>query len=787
MDNLNNKYKTVQIIAKINEIMTTTTVIQYYKNNSSNAIDLSMVLPQIPNCSVTKFEMTMGDTLVISKILSKEKAEENYNDIISSGNFGFTSFNKDKETSIFLGNIPPNEELILKTYYIGNITCYDLSYQAIFPMIFPQFIIVDEAKQSLSYHKVEKKYVKGTILLNAFSRLTRLVIRGADNFDKIEKKFLLNNTYAIIDFLKVNFSDKDIPGIILFRTEKMNEEILYTQYDPSKDRTYFLLQGTIKVPQFALEEKDEIDTNENIKYANLLINDEKIENNIGCYIFLIDQSGSMSGERMYLCRKALLLFLQSLNKGSYFHLIGFGTNYSYYSRGPLEYNKQNYKIITNNIKSLDGNRGGTQLYEPLKSIFENPVYDKLDVVKHIFLLTDGEIKNKEETLSLIGSYSDKFVLHSLGIGECDKDLIKKSAIMGNGNSYFIDNLKDLNKTVISALAESQISDKIACICQLNQHALIEENPNKTVGISDFFRHGFILSDIYKDIEIMLNIKKGDIYERKRINLNENNIKKISNGDKLGKLIVYNYLARNEESLDQDIKINLSQKYDILTSDTAFYAEIQNEKSIRKREKTATISILYQGDDDDEDTSIMDFDNTSSEKKESDKGFLSNFFNLFCCEPKWRGEKKNEIIRKKIYEKEENELDMNQKISDRKLKSHHQSVDIGKEILNINFNRINFEEIILSQDIFEGNWTKNEEINKLIEEEKAMYDKIKKISEEKNVNEENGIITLLVIYYIYNKNKEKIDELKFIINKARSFIKKVYNLELEDIIEEINSY
>ena len=101
MDNLNNKYKTVQIIAKINEIMTTTTVIQYYKNNSSNAIDLSMVLPQIPNCSVTKFEMTMGDTLVISKILSKEKAEENYNDIISSGNFGFTSFNKDKETFSF--------------------------------------------------------------------------------------------------------------------------------------------------------------------------------------------------------------------------------------------------------------------------------------------------------------------------------------------------------------------------------------------------------------------------------------------------------------------------------------------------------------------------------------------------------------------------------------------------------------------------------------------------------------------------------------------------------------
>ena len=784
MDNLNDKYKTVKITTNINEIMTETTVIQYYKNNSENVIYLSMVLPQIANCTIAKFEMTMGDSLIMSKILSKEKAEENYNDIISSGKFGFTSFNKDKETSIFLGNIPPNKEIALKTYYIGNLTCNDLSYQSIFPVIFPQFIIVDEKNEKLFYHKVEKKCVKGTIRVSALSRLTRLIIKGSDNFDKIEKQFLRNNTCAVINFMKYNFTEKDIPGIILFRTEKMNDEILYTQYDPYKERYYFLFQDTLKIPQLALEKEDEIDTNENIKYANLLKNDEKIENNIGCYIFLIDQSGSMSGDRIYLCRKALLLFLQSLNKGSYFHLIGFGTNFSYYSQEPLEYNKHNYKIISNNIKNLEGNRGGTQLYEPLKSIFENPIYDKLTVLKHIFLLTDGEIENKETTLNLIGSYSDKFVLHSLGIGDCDKDLIKRSAIMGNGNSFFIDNLKDLNKNVISALAESQISNKINCTCELNQPVLIEENPNKTVGINDFFRHGFILGEINNELEILLKIKKGDIYEEKKIIFNRNNIKEISKGDKLGKLIVNNYLARNEETLDSDIKINLSQKYGILTSDTAFYAEIQNEKPIRKREKTATSSMSYL-DDDDEETSIYDSINTSSDKKESNKGFFSNFFNLFCCEPRCKEEKKNEIIRKKIYEKEDNDLDLNPQISDRKLKSHHHNKDNEREIINRNINKINFDEIILSQDIFEGNWIQNDEINKLIEEEKVMFDKIKKISEGKNIKEESGIISLLVIYYIFDKNKEKIDEMKFIINKARNYIKKVYNLELEDILEEIS--
>ena len=54
-----------------------------------------------------------------------------------------------------------------------------------------------------------------------------------------------------------------------------------------------------------------------------------------CYIFLLDQSGSMSGERIELCKNSLLLFLQSLNEKCYFQLIGFGSTYEYYTDKPL--------------------------------------------------------------------------------------------------------------------------------------------------------------------------------------------------------------------------------------------------------------------------------------------------------------------------------------------------------------------------------------------------------------------------------------------------------------------
>ena len=119
MENNNgDKYETVNIISNINEIMGQTEIIQYYKNSSNSPIELLMEIPELNNCSLTKFEMTLNNRKVISKILEKEKAKEKYNDSISTGNESLVSYINDdgKNIKICLGNIPPNQEVELKTY-----------------------------------------------------------------------------------------------------------------------------------------------------------------------------------------------------------------------------------------------------------------------------------------------------------------------------------------------------------------------------------------------------------------------------------------------------------------------------------------------------------------------------------------------------------------------------------------------------------------------------------------------------------------------------------------------
>lgn len=53
------------------------------------------------------------------------------------------------------------------------------------------------------------------------------------------------------------------------------------------------------------------------------------------------------------------------------------------------------------------------------------MHEGIKLPRNIFLLTDGEIDNKSETLNIIYQNSSKYSIYSIGIGKYfDEDLIK---------------------------------------------------------------------------------------------------------------------------------------------------------------------------------------------------------------------------------------------------------------------------------------------------------------------------------------------------------------------------
>ena len=94
--------------------------------------------------------------------------------------------------------------------------------------------------------------------------------------------------------------------------------------------------------------------------------------------------------------------------------------------------------------------GGTDIYSPLAEIFCQKV--NLDYPRTIFLLTDGQVGNAAQVISLIESNSGIARVHGFGIGEdVDSGLIKNSAKAGRGSASFVTDSSQIGPKVISAL------------------------------------------------------------------------------------------------------------------------------------------------------------------------------------------------------------------------------------------------------------------------------------------------------------------------------------------------
>lgn len=85
-------------------------------------------------------------------------------------------------------------------------------------------------------------------------------------------------------------------------------------------------------------------------------------------------------------------------------------------------------------------------------------------------------------------------------------------------------------------------------------------------------------------------------------------------------------------------------------------------------------------------------------------------------------------------------------------------------------------IVLTQDLMDGFWDKNEETKKIVVLIQEIYnnaeDIIKKLCENFGDDLKQKILyTFIIIYFIENKDTDKIADFKLLIKKGKNFLKK----------------
>ena len=859
------KDDTIYLSSKVNEIYATTELTQYFTNTLEEAIELTILFPIKDEISLSKFVVAIGDKIVLSKVMSKEKAEEKYNDVIASGNVGVISKYEEesKAYSVNIGNLKPKEKIKLNSIFLQMIGAQDLSYEFSIMEKYPSFYY----KDSKSNNKPKNKIINAEFEIKTQSKITRLIApfmdKEAKKYSTYEIKYSPDYKTAEIKYIKypneepnnINNNDDDEDDdddgdkddkpasyssfCILFRTENMNKPLLCTQYNPEFKETAYSLNYVYtskNLKEIPIPEKPDEDNS--ISYA-----EKYEENNVnetpGLFIFLIDQSGSMSGKSIELVKESLVLFMQSLPDKSYFQLIGFGSDYKKYNEEPVIYNKENVEKIINIINGLSADLGGTNISGPLKSIYDDECYSKINLSRNIFLLTDGQVFDREKCINLITANSGKFRIHSLGIGnDFDKVLIQQCGKLGKGSSSFVKEVEKINSVVIDALNKSlrpyitDIKFEFENYKEEIASNIITCNPiNNFTYQNEIMNYSFILpgNKELSDLKIKIICKDPINIIEKEVNLD--NMMKIENGEEMSKMIIGKALKNNDELIkDEEKEIKFAKKYQILSKNTALFAEIINEESqqskllkveLNKFESRNEDRYYYNSKKNKAHNLILNYSSSRSIDNDFGISYCKAAPSKLCCKlsaapkksykkmknsgnfldgikSKFKGifSSKNSVESKPVYSnkpqyKKNYDLDLcdlgaepdyincNNNYENIIMK---EPLDSSKNINDKDFNK----RLIRSQDIIGGFWNENDDTKKIIDI--ITVDKFDKIKNKINVlnkgaNEIKIIYTILVVYYLNTKCIDKLNEYKLVINKAIKFLQK-NGINYDDIISDI---
>ena len=578
-----NKEETIYINSNVNEFYAVTQVTQYYKNNNNKPVELTIIYPLKKEINFRKFNIKINDKKAYSKIFEKEKAEEKFTDAIASGNVGVSAKYLKEEPNSYsftISNVTPDSLVELTSEFVQFLTSVDMSLCYSVMSSYPTF------SDSISRNYL--KNISGKISLKTQSKITRLVNQNFTIDKDFKKEFNQDYTSCDIEF-KISNDSKNYNSSLnlLFRTEKMDKPYLLSQYNPEKDETSYIFGMIYDQKPIPIPEKPDMDleTDYYTKYQS----NEKADTP-SLFIFLIDQSGSMAGSSMKLVNESLLFFLQSLPKNSYFQLIGFGSTFKKINDKPVIYNKENVKYTMDIVKDLKANLGGTDISSPLKEIFNSKDYDDIKLGKNIFILTDGEVDNREECLDLISTNCEKFKIHAIGMGgSFDKKLIQNAGIQGKGSYYFVNNTSQINSIIIQSLSKclrNYILDAKLSLDKIKPE--YEYLPKINFIYPDEILNFYFIIKGKNEENIQINFNSKD--KNENYAFTKDNIIKEKEGDLISQIIIGNLLKNSE--LDENLEVKLSKNYQILSKKTSLFAVVENEeqnkiaefKQVKKKEK-----------------------------------------------------------------------------------------------------------------------------------------------------------------------------------------------------------
>ena len=507
---------------------------QVYKNNTKDVLEVGYTFPIVETATVVGFEINVGDRVLKGKCKEKGEAKKEYQRNIVKGN---SAYMMEQETDnifkISVGKIDRDEEVTIKIQYIDKFEIIDNTIQILMPtLVTPRY--KSNITSKLVYGKVDY-----TIDFNV-------------NIDKS-----LNRKSISCPSHKINVIDED----------KM-EKVEVLNYDLSKDfKLNIELKNELSSNAITSKTKDE----KAMIYLSFMPEIlDSYEDSEKEYLFIIDVSGSMMGEKLDETKRAVIECLKQLDIGDKFNIIPFESEFEAMNIKSIEYNEENMQRAVRYINKLEP-LGGTEILDPIKFA----LYEK-DKDKIVLLFTDGQVGNEDEIIKFVENNVNRSRIFPFGIDtNVNSSFIKQLAKAGNGKAELIQPKEKIDDKIIRTFARIQTPLLEEITIDYGKNKVIDEiREEKCLFNYEFFNIFAKVEKLQDDIQL-----KGKILDKEYIwKINKDNI--YNTEMDLEVLFAKQEMERLEEYIRNTCEnekienyrkmiIELSEKYNINSKYTSF--------------------------------------------------------------------------------------------------------------------------------------------------------------------------------------------------------------------------
>uniref|UniRef100_A0AAZ3RCN7 von Willebrand factor A domain-containing protein 5A-like n=1 Tax=Oncorhynchus tshawytscha TaxID=74940 RepID=A0AAZ3RCN7_ONCTS len=420
-----------------------------YENQEESPLEAIFVFPLPGEAAVCRFSAKIGQTEVVAEVQEKQKAREQYDDLLSSGQQAFLLEESDESPDVFklsVGSLPPGEKASVSLDYVTELAVQaDDGLRLCLPAVLnPRYQPQDSGSGgSALVSSVPTGSVPYSLSLSARVSSLHPICRIESNCPLDPLNYLnTEKTQATVSLAAGHQFDRDVELLLYYQDTHQPTAIVEAAQASAKPGS---LMGD---PVVMLSLYPEFPNDVMSSMTSL-----------GEFLFVVDRSGSMScpmhngsvaQDRIGSARDTLLLLLKSLPMGCYFNIIGFGSRYESFFTKSVEYSQKTMDEALQKVKAMRADLGGTEILQPLKHIYSQPCLP--DQPRQLFLFTDGEVGNTKEVLDLVKANAGSHRCFSFGIGEgASSALISGVAKQGGGHSQFITGQDRMQPKVMQSL------------------------------------------------------------------------------------------------------------------------------------------------------------------------------------------------------------------------------------------------------------------------------------------------------------------------------------------------